>query len=69
VLPRDIIRHILGEGLSVGAVLIWGPSYYFQKQFFEAKDHSLSTPENLMHYDVEVSRFHRVTTVTSSCWD
>ena len=57
VLPEDMIRHILGEGLNVGAVLTWGPCYYYQKQFFEAKDHKLSTAENLMRYDVEVSGF------------
>jgi hypothetical protein len=57
VLPEDMIRHILGEGLNVGAVLTWGPCYYYQKQFFEAKDHKLSTSENLMRYDVEVSGF------------
>ncbi|HWQ36304.1 MAG TPA: CehA/McbA family metallohydrolase [Blastocatellia bacterium] len=57
VLPEDMIRHILGEALNVGGVLTWGPCYYFQKQFFEAKDSKLSTPENLMRYDVEVSGF------------
>jgi hypothetical protein len=55
--PRDMIRHILGEALSVGSVLTWGPGYYHQKQFFEARDHALSTPDNLMRYDVEVSGF------------
>ncbi|MGH9802173.1 MAG: CehA/McbA family metallohydrolase, partial [Blastocatellia bacterium] len=30
---------------------------YYQKQFFEGKDHQLSTPSNLMRYDVEVSGF------------
>ncbi|MGH9843813.1 MAG: CehA/McbA family metallohydrolase, partial [Blastocatellia bacterium] len=53
----DMIRHILGEDLNVGSVLTWGPCYYYQKQFFEAKDHKLSTRENLMRYDVEVSGF------------
>lgn len=57
VLPEEMIRHILGEALNVGSVLTWGPCYYFQKQFFEAKDNKLSTPENLMRYDVEVSGF------------
>jgi hypothetical protein len=57
VMPQDIIRHVLGEGLNVAVVLIWGPSYYFQKQFFEGKDHRLSTREHLMHYDVETSGF------------
>ncbi|MFL6257745.1 MAG: CehA/McbA family metallohydrolase, partial [Pyrinomonadaceae bacterium] len=57
VLPKDMIRHIVGEGLNVGDVLTWGPCYYYQKQFFEAKVNPLSTPENLMRYDVEVSGF------------
>ena len=52
-----MIRHILGEDLNVGSVLTWGPCYYHQKQFFEAKVNSLSTPQNLMRYDVEVSGF------------
>jgi len=57
VLPKDMIRHLLGEALSVGDVLTWGPCYYFQKQFFEAKLNRLSTADNLMRYDVEVSGF------------
>ncbi|HWW75298.1 MAG TPA: hypothetical protein VNZ44_07880, partial [Pyrinomonadaceae bacterium] len=44
VMPKDMIRHIVGEGLNVGDVLTWGPCYYFQKQFFEAKVNKLSTP-------------------------
>ncbi len=55
--PDDMIRHILGEALSVGSVLTWGPGYYYQKQFFEARDHTLSTPDHLMRYDLEVSGF------------
>jgi hypothetical protein len=57
VMPKDMIRHIVGEGLNVGDVLTWGPCYYYQKQFFEAKVNPLSTPSNLMRYDVEVSGF------------
>lgn len=57
VMPKDMMRHIVGEGLNVGDVLTWGPCYYFQKQFFEAKVNPLSTPTNLMRYDVEVSGF------------
>ncbi|HEV7905122.1 MAG TPA: CehA/McbA family metallohydrolase [Pyrinomonadaceae bacterium] len=57
VFPEDIIRHIKGEALNVGNILTWGPCYYFQKQFFEAKLNKLSTPSNLMRYDVEVSGF------------
>jgi hypothetical protein len=57
VKPNDMMRHILGEDLNVGSVLTWGPCYYYQKQFFEAKDNRLSTPDYLMRYDVEVSGF------------
>ena len=55
--PRDMMRHILGEALSVGSVLTWGPGYYYQRQFFEGRDHALSTADNRMRYDVEVSGF------------
>jgi hypothetical protein len=57
VMPQDMMRHILGEDLNIGAVLTWGPGYYFQKQFFSGSDHPLSKPDHLMHYDVEVSGF------------
>src|SRR4030095_16385941 len=51
------MRHVLGEALSIGSVLNWGPSYYFQRQYFEAKDNKLSTPSTKLRYDVEVSGF------------
>jgi hypothetical protein len=57
VAPDDMIRHVQGEDLNVGCVLSWGPCWYAQKTFFEAKDHKLSTPSYLMRYDVEVSGF------------
>ena len=49
--------QIDGEALNLASVLTWGPSYYFQKQFFSGVDHPLSTPSRLMHYDLEVSGF------------
>jgi hypothetical protein len=55
--PRDMIRQILGERLNIGAVLTWGPDYYYQKQFFSGHDDTLSQPDRLMHYDLEVSGF------------
>jgi len=57
VRPEDMVRQIQGEKLNVGAVLTWGPCYYYQKQFFSGKDHPLSKPNELMHYDLEVSGF------------
>lgn len=49
VSPETMIRHVRGEALAVGDVLIWGPGYYHQKQFFsghvfEPKD-ILEVPE------------------------
>jgi hypothetical protein len=47
----------LGEDLNISAVLAWGPSWYYQKQFFTGKDDRLSGKNNIMRYDVEVSGF------------
>jgi hypothetical protein len=57
VRPEDMMRHVLGEALSVGAVLNWGPGYYHQRQYFDAKEHRLSTAATLLRYDLEVSGF------------
>jgi hypothetical protein len=57
VTPKDMVAQVQGEALNVGAVLTWGPCYYFQKQFFSGRDHPLSTPGHLLHYDLEVSGF------------
>ena len=57
VLPKDMMRQIQGEKLNVGAVLTWGPDYYYQKQFFSGHDDPLSVPSERMHYDLEVSGF------------
>ncbi len=57
VRPGDMWRQALGEDLKVSCVLAWGPCWYHQKQYFEGKDHDLSTDEYVMRYDVEVSGF------------
>jgi hypothetical protein len=57
VRPEDMWPQIVGEALDLATVLIWGPSYYHQKQYFTGEDHPLSTPTRLMRYDVEVSGF------------
>jgi hypothetical protein len=57
VTPEDMMRHILGEDLNVGCCLSWGPCWYHQKRYFEGKVHPLSSPDNLLRYDVEVSGF------------
>jgi hypothetical protein len=55
--PEAMLRQIKGEDLNVGAVLTWGPGWYHQKSFFTGVTSKISTPTNLMHYDVEVSGF------------
>jgi hypothetical protein len=57
VLPEEIVRPIRGEGLAVGAVLTWAPSYYYQKRFFEGRVSKLSTRDTVVRYDLEVSGF------------
>jgi hypothetical protein len=57
VLPKDMMRQIQGEKLNIGAVLTWGPDYYYQKQFFSGHDDPLSQGKSRMHYDLEVSGF------------
>src|SRR5215468_1810284 len=57
VRPEDMARQVQGEKLSVSCVLTWGPCYYYQKKFFTGKDDPQSKPNELMHYDLEVSGF------------
>jgi len=53
----DMMRHVLGEDLKVGANLTWGPCFDYQKQFFTGKDDSVSRWPWILRYDVEVSGF------------
>jgi hypothetical protein len=53
----DMVRHILGEDLKVGANLTWGPCFDYQKQFFTGKDDKVSIHPYVLRYDIEVSGF------------
>jgi hypothetical protein len=56
--PTSMNRQVLGEHLDVGAVLVWGPCFYYQSQFFRGRqDDPASGPHSLLHYDLEVSGF------------
>ena len=57
VLPEDMIRHVIGEDLKVGANLTWGPCFDFQKQFFCGTVDKVSRYPYLLRYDIEVSGF------------
>ncbi len=53
----DMIRHVLGEDLKVGANLTWGPGFDYQKRFFTGVDDRVSRWPYVLRYDVEVSGF------------
>jgi hypothetical protein len=53
VSPETIIRQVRGEGLSVGDILSWGPSWYYQKQFFTG--HAVSPAATLEHPELQVA--------------
>ncbi len=53
VSPETMIRHARGEGLSIGDVLTWGPSWYYQKQFFTG--HAESPAATLEHPDLQAA--------------
>ena len=53
----DMMRHVLGEDLKVGANLTWGPCFDYQKQFFTGADDKVSMFPYILRYDIEVSGF------------
>ncbi len=53
VSPETMIRHVRGEGLSVGDVLSWAPSWYYQKQFFTGRAQSPAAA--LEHPDLQAA--------------
>jgi hypothetical protein len=55
--PRHMWPQVSGEALNIASVLTWGPCYYSQKRFFSGHDDPLSTPKQLLHYDLEISGF------------
>lgn len=57
VKPADMLRQVQGEDLNVAALLSWGPGWYYQKNFFTGAVNPLSTQNNIIRYDVEVSGF------------
>lgn len=53
VSPETMIRQVRGEGLSIGEVLTWGPSWYYQKQFFTGLTES--PPASLEHPELQAA--------------
>jgi hypothetical protein len=48
-----MIRQVRGEALSIGDVLTWGPSWYYQKQFFTG--HTESPAAGLEHPELQAA--------------
>jgi len=57
VLPKDMIRYLIGEDVKIGSTLTWGPCFDFQKRFFCGVDDNVSQYPYLLRYDIEVSGF------------
>ena len=57
VTPENMFRQVKGEGLNVGCVLTWGPCFDHQRQYFEPTASSLSEPNTVLKYDLEISGF------------
>jgi hypothetical protein len=55
--PEMLVPQVRGEALAIGSVLTWGPGFHTQKRHFSGRDHALSTPSSILHYDLEVSGF------------
>jgi hypothetical protein len=56
--PKSMERQVRGEHLNVGAVLVWGPCFYYQSHFFRGRQSDpSSTVDSVLHYDLEVSGF------------
>ncbi len=53
VSPETMIRHVRGEGLAIGSSLNWGPSWYYQRQFFSG--HTVSPKAELEHPDLQAA--------------
>ena len=57
VAPADMFNQVKGEGLNVGCVLTWGPCFDHQRNFFSPTADSISEPQTLLKYDLEISGF------------
>ena len=55
--PGRLAQTLQGLQIQVGAALVWGRGYENDAAFFTGRDHPLSTPGFILHYDLEVSNF------------
>jgi len=60
--PDEVAERLKAQGIQVGAALVWGTGYEDDAAFFTGRDHPLSTPGFILHYDLEVSHFNAAKT-------
>lgn len=60
--PDEVADRLKAQGIQVGAALVWGTGYEDDAAFFTGRDHPLSTPGFILHYDLEVSHFNAAKT-------
>lgn len=60
--PEAVALQFKAQGIQVAASLVWGTGFDDDAPLFTGKDHPLSTPGFILHYDLEVSHFPAATT-------
>ena len=56
--PKDMLRYAVGEDLDIADILIWGPNWYYQKdKYFTGRADPVSTPNNVVTHNLEISQF------------
>jgi cysteine-rich repeat protein len=57
VTPAELEARLRAQQIRVAAALVWGEGWAIDRVFFTGRDHPVSSPDLLLHYDLEVSRF------------
>src|SRR5260370_38579192 len=56
--PKDMLRYAVAEDLDIADILICGPNCYYQNdKYFTGHADSVSTPDNVMTDNIEISQF------------
>ena len=53
--PARLAELLKAQQIQVAAALVWGEGYANDAAFFTGRDHPLSSPGFILHYDLEVS--------------
>ncbi len=55
--PKDLYDLLQPASLNIASALVWGQGYEDDRPFFTGQDWEGSTPDRIIHYDLEVSAF------------